>query len=71
MDAPESWQKMPIDELQEEVWLLGQPSLSDYLNFVEETVIGGAGMRRSDLVDEWRRANDWGGAWPAADIPNL
>lgn len=41
-----------------EIWLLGQPPLSDYLDFVRRSVIGGAGMSQADLVDAWRDAND-------------
>lgn len=40
------------------VWLLGQPHLSDYLDFVEGKVIGGAEMDPRALADEWRKAND-------------
>jgi hypothetical protein len=40
------------------VWLLGQPHLSDYLEFVRERVAGGAEMSPRTLTDEWRSAND-------------
>ena len=40
------------------VWLLGQPSLSDYLEFVEHKVIDGAVINARTLVEEWRTAND-------------
>lgn len=43
----------------ETVWLLGQPSLEDYLHFVREQAIGGSNLKRTDLVDEWRAANDY------------
>lgn len=43
--------------VREEVWLLGQPALADYLDFVERRVVGGAVDRRA-LVDGWRAAND-------------
>ncbi len=43
----------------EEIWLLGQPLLRRYLDFVEESVIGGRDMSRALLTDEWRAANDY------------
>lgn len=43
----------------DEVWLLGQPPLSDYLDFVRQWVIGGAAVDRAALTDEWRVANDY------------
>ena len=43
----------------DEVWLLGQPPLSDYLDFVRQWVIGGATADRAALTDEWRAANDY------------
>ena len=42
----------------EEIWLLGQPSLQDYLSFVQHNVENGADADRSSLIDEWRAAND-------------
>ena len=45
--------------IREEVWLLGQPSLSDYLDYVKRMVDGGAAMDRRALVDAWREANDY------------
>ncbi len=45
----------PIDE---EIWLLGQPLLRNYLDFVRDHVVGGATESRAALADEWRRAND-------------
>lgn len=45
-------------EIQREVWLLGQPRLGRYLDFVREKAVGGASERQSALVDEWRAAND-------------
>jgi hypothetical protein len=48
-----------VIEREEELWLLGQPPLSRYLNYVEGTVIDGASTPRSLLVEEWRRANDY------------
>ncbi|MBK8907134.1 MAG: hypothetical protein IPM60_04295 [Rhodospirillales bacterium] len=43
----------------EEIWLLGQPSLSGYLDYVRKIVIGGAALSRAKLADEWRLANDY------------
>jgi hypothetical protein len=40
------------------LWLLGQPHLSDYLDFVREQVVGGTRMCPRELADEWRVAND-------------
>lgn len=40
------------------VWLLGQPHLGDYLDFVRAKVIGGASIPTARLADEWRAAND-------------
>jgi hypothetical protein len=44
---------------QEEIWLLGQPPLRRYLNFVEDMVVCGEEMDRGALTDEWRAANDY------------
>ncbi len=44
--------------LDETMWLLGQPQLSDYLDFVHDRVVGGAGHCPRALADEWRAAND-------------
>lgn len=43
----------------EEIWLLGQPLLRDYLRFVEESVLDGDKASRALLTDEWRAANDY------------
>ena len=42
----------------EELWLLGQPSLENYLGFVESYVVGGAAIPPYRLCAEWRAAND-------------
>jgi hypothetical protein len=42
----------------EMVWLLGQPHLADYLDFVKHKVVGGAELPPRQLADEWRAAND-------------
>ncbi len=43
----------------ETVWLLGQPSLNDYIHFVRDQTVSGRNLKRSDLVNEWRTANDY------------
>jgi hypothetical protein len=40
------------------IWLLGQPHLSDYVDFVRAKVIGGDAIPAAALVAEWRAAND-------------
>ena len=45
----------------EEIWLLGQPPLQAYLEFVEEMAIADESVARATLVDEWRAANDYYG----------
>lgn len=40
------------------MWLLGQPHLSDYLDFVATKVVGGDRIDPRGLADEWRAAND-------------
>jgi hypothetical protein len=44
--------------IQEEIWLLGQATLRHYLEFIEDTAVGGAKIDRTKLTDEWRVAND-------------
>lgn len=41
-----------------EIWLLGQPSLQDFLDYVRKAVAGGADLPQGPLVDAWRAAND-------------
>ncbi len=41
-----------------ELWLIGQPPLHRYLDYVEENVVAGAALSRPDVVDVWRTAND-------------
>lgn len=61
MDAKPEW--LPNFGTQtsdsEEAWLLGQPPLERYLDYMQDTAIGGANISRSALVDEWRAANDY------------
>jgi hypothetical protein len=40
------------------LWLLGQPHLGDYLDFVKHKAIGGSDADPAALADEWRAAND-------------
>ncbi|WP_336490607.1 hypothetical protein [Methylobacterium nigriterrae] len=42
-----------------EAWLLGQPGLQDFLGYVEDHTVGAPAVSRSELVDEWRAANDY------------
>ncbi|MCC6555778.1 MAG: hypothetical protein IT372_22680 [Polyangiaceae bacterium] len=44
--------------LDDEIWLLGQPTLRQYVDFVMDAGAGGA-VERAALCDEWRRANDY------------
>lgn len=44
--------------IRDEVWLLGQPPLQDYLDFIERLVEGGASMDKRAVCDAWRVAND-------------
>jgi hypothetical protein len=44
-----------------QVWLLGQPHLSDYLHFVKEMALDVHHMTRAQHVDAWRDANDYYG----------
>lgn len=46
------------DLMHEEAWLLGQPPLSRYLDFVSD-LDSDSQRSRSAIVDEWRRANDY------------
>lgn len=48
----------PAGTAREEVWLLGQPPLQDYIDFAKEYMIGGDADPRA-LCDEWRAANDY------------
>lgn len=46
-------------DLHEEVWLLGQSPLENYLDYAGEMAANCRHLRRSALVDEWREANDY------------
>lgn len=61
-DAPDdpansATEAMPFQT--EQVWLLGQPTLDNYLDHVRKNVIGGSQIAPSAIVDEWRAANDY------------
>src|SRR5262249_47441208 len=43
----------------EEIWLLGQPALGDYLDYVRKMTIDGALADKRALVDEWRAAKHY------------
>ena len=47
--------KMPM---QREAWILGQPPLQKYLDFMEEIAPLKSAPSRKALIDDWRRAND-------------
>ncbi len=47
------------DEKTQSIRLLGQPKLSEHLDFVHDLVVDGDKMNRAELVDDWRRANDY------------
>lgn len=48
----------PLSYNTQMLWLLGQPSLEEYLSFVRDKAVGGADLAPALLADEWRRAND-------------
>lgn len=45
--------------IRDEIWLLGQPPLSDYLDFIERLVDGGTAMDKRAVCEAWRAANDY------------
>jgi hypothetical protein len=51
--------QLAATEIREQIWLLGQPPLVDYLDYVRGVVEGGEAMDRRALVDAWRVANDY------------
>ena len=51
-----SGQRLGTGVQEEEVWLLGQPSLRKYLDHVEEMVVDGKIRARAALVGVWRSA---------------
>jgi hypothetical protein len=59
MDARIDWSLDNTTGTVEEVWLLGQPPLPRYLDFVKKKAVCTANRPRAELVDEWREANDY------------
>lgn len=60
MEQQQPWPRFSeAQAVSEELWLLGQPRLRDYLDFVEDTVVDGATADRVVLTNEWRVANDY------------
>jgi hypothetical protein len=53
---PDSRAATPLQKI---AWLVGQPALGDYLDFVRTQTIGGHDVPQRQLVDEWRVANDY------------
>lgn len=51
-------QRTDASAVREELWLLGQPALTDFLDYVSRAVVGGDAMDRRGLIDAWRAAND-------------
>lgn len=47
-----------ISDFRTVVWLRGQPHLEDYLNFIQNKVIGGDSADLRALAAKWREAND-------------
>jgi hypothetical protein len=56
--APDEFAAERRDPNAEILWLLGQPHLGDYLDFVRHKAVGGDSLDPSRLADEWRAAND-------------
>jgi ParB-like chromosome segregation protein Spo0J len=44
-----------------EVWILGQPPLGTYLDFIKKMALDDGARPPAELVDEWRNANDYFG----------
>ena len=44
---------------EEEIWLLGQPSLWQYLEFIKDSVVGGTDIDPAHAAAEWRTANKY------------
>ncbi|MGJ7916581.1 hypothetical protein ACI48D_14030 [Massilia sp. LXY-6] len=56
---PVSNQATITNTIQREMWLLGQPPLTRYLDFVKGFGVDGSGCDRARLVREWSGANDY------------
>jgi len=50
--------EMMNDKTTRQINLLGQPTLQGYLDFVQNMVVDGDSVSKTDLVDGWRQAND-------------
>src|SRR3954453_12216698 len=61
MDAKTAWLPGLKEQTShsEEAWLLGHAPLQRYLDYMQDTAIGGPAMSRAALVDEWRPATDY------------
>jgi hypothetical protein len=57
-DEREGAARPASSEVRDELWLLGQPPLRDYLDFVHESVEGGAELDPREICEAWRAAND-------------
>ena len=61
--GPEVWRPDDLSvadgEVLDEIRLLGQPPLCDFLAFLDNAVVDGKHMNRAELADEWRTANDY------------
>ena len=49
----------PRGAVDTEVWLLGQPQLWEYLEFVKDSAVDGADANKADLTAEWMAANEY------------
>lgn len=60
MDAKSTWLNaaQASGALHREVWLLGQPPLQKYLDYLEDIAEPGQKPNLRPIVDEWRQAND-------------
>ncbi len=47
------------DAVQEEIWLLGQPPLRHYLDYVVDMAVDGEAADLAELTAAWRSANDY------------
>jgi hypothetical protein len=58
LPTPAAAQEDEAGRPREELWLLGQPALTDYLDYVKRAVVDGDRIPQRALVDAWRAAND-------------
>ena len=56
---PDMVSEKPEAAHEEEICLLGQPPLDEYLDFIRDIALDGDKAERRALVDEWRTANDY------------